>query len=481
MAEDNLKHKAKIGMYWSFFNQFANNGLSFIVGVIMARILSPEDYGITALPAVFIAVASVFIDSGFSSALVRKTDLTEKDLSTSFYYSLIVGLTCYVLIFMASPWIADFYSTPILEPLIRVTALTFLWGPLNTPQNVILQRRLDFKTPAIISIITKIVGASIGIGFAYAGFGIWALVLMGTISSFLSFIQTWISVKWMPKEKWSKQSFKYLWNFGNKIIVTYLIDKIYQNIAPIVIGKYYSTADLGQYNRADAYAKLPSTLATGVLQSVTFPVLSKIQDNKEILAAKYRQMIKSSTFIVLPIMFGLAALAHPVVVLLIGEKWIPCVPYLRIISITMALYPLQSLNVNLLMVKGRSDLYLRLEIAKKVIGIIMLIITLPISIYVLVCGFFVQSIINLVLNTYYTGKLIGVTLFIQVKDILPSVLNGLLMFASVYAITVFFDNLLLQVFVGTITGICIYLSIAYLFKFREIEDVVYMLKFRSKL
>ena len=212
----NLKQQTKIGLYWSFFNNTATQLMQFVVGIVMARLLSPEDYGITALPAVFMAVAGIFISSGFCQALVRKPEITEKDLSTSFYYSIVMGLFMYTILFFAAPLIADFYNTPVLVPLIRVTALNFLWGPLGTPQGVILQRRLDFKTPARISIINKIVSAIIGIAVAYAGYGLWALVVSGMSSSLLGLIQTWWVVKWGPKERFSRESFKYLWNYGNK-------------------------------------------------------------------------------------------------------------------------------------------------------------------------------------------------------------------------------------------------------------------------
>lgn len=475
MEQENLKHKTKVGLYWSFFNQFANNGLQFVVGIVMARLLSPEDYGITALPAVFMAVAGTLMDAGFSSALVRKPELTEKDLSTSFYYSILVGITCYLAIFIAAPWIADFYNIQVLEPLIRVTALTFLWGPLSTPQWVILYRRLDFKTPARISVITKIVGSIVGITFAYLGYGLWALVITGVVSSLLGLIQTWLVVRWLPKEGWSKDSFKYLWNFGNKIIGTYILDQVYQNITPIVIGKYYSPAQLGQYNRAQGYADLPSKQVTGMIQGVTFPVLSKLQGDKEKLAEKYRTMIKTLSFVVMPVMLGLSALAYPVVVVLVGEKWAPCVAFLQIMCFQKCLYPIHSLNVNLLMVSGRSDLYLKLEIQKKVLGVIMLAITLPISVMALVWGNLVYSIILLVVNTHYTSKLINVSLLTQLKDVMPSFLLSSVMFLCVWGYTQFVDNNYVQILGGAIIGIIVYFSGAYLFKFKEIDEVKYML------
>lgn len=475
MGEENLKHKTKVGLYWSFFNQFANNGLQFVVGIVMARLLSPEDYGITALPAVFMAIAGTLMDAGFSSAMVRKPELTEKDLSTSFYYSILVGITCYVAIFVAAPWIADFYNVPVLEPLVRVTALTFLWGPLSTPQNVILQRRLDFKTPARISVITKIVGSIVGISFAYLGYGLWALVIMGVVSSLLGLIQTWFVVRWLPKAGWSKDSFKYLWNFGNKIIATYILDQVYQNITPIVIGKYYSPAQLGQYNRAQGYADLPSKQVTGMVQGVTFPVLSKLQGDKEKLAEKYRMMIKTLSFVITPIMLGLSALAYPVVVVLVGEKWVPCVIFLQVMCFTKCLYPIHSLNVNLLMVSGRSDIYLKLEIQKKILGVIMLAVTLPISVMALVWGNLVYSIILLVVNTHYTSKLIHVSLLTQLKDVMPSWLLSFAMFLCVFGYAHLVDNYYAQIGGGFVIGVAVYLTGAYLFKFKEINEVKYML------
>ncbi len=475
MSEENLKHKTKVGLYWSFFNQFANNGLQFVVGIVMARLLSPEDYGITALPAVFMAIAGTLMDAGFSSAMVRKPELTEKDLSTSFYYSILVGITCYLAIFIAAPWIADFYNVPVLEPLVRVTALTFLWGPLSTPQNVILQRRLDFKTPARISVITKIVGSIVGISFAYLGYGLWALVIMGVVSSLLGLIQTWFVVRWLPKAGWSKDSFKYLWSFGNKIIATYILDQVYQNITPIVIGKYYSPAQLGQYNRAQGYADLPSKQVTGMVQGVTFPVLSKLQGDKEKLAEKYRMMIKTLSFVITPIMLGLSALAYPVVVVLVGEKWAPCVIFLQVMCFTKCLYPIHSLNVNLLMVSGRSDIYLKLEIQKKILGVIMLAVTLPISVMALVWGNLIYSILLLVVNTHYTSKLINVSLFTQLKDVMPSWLLSFAMFMCVWGYAQLVDNHYVQIGGGFVIGAIVYLVGAYLFRFKEIDEVKYML------
>lgn len=475
MAED-LKKKTKKGIFWTFFNSIANNGLSFVVGVIMARLLSPSDYGITALPAVFIVVANVFITGGLDSAMIRKQELKDIDLSTAFLYSTFVGIFAYLLIFFGAPFIAKFYDEPILVPLVRVTALTFLWSPLATPQSIILNRNLDFKTLAKISVITKIVGAIIGISFAYLGYGLWALVIMSVVSSFLQFVQMWITVKWKPSFRWSKESFRYLWGFGNKLLASRLIDVVYNNIAPIFIGKFYSTAELGVYNRALGYAQLPAQQGTYVIQQVTFPVLSKMQDDQEVLARNYRKMLKTSAFVLFPVMTLLAALAKPVIVILVTEKWIESVFYLQLLCFSMMWWPIHSINLNLLQVKGRSDLFLKLEIWKKAIGFVVMAITLPLGLKYFVGSGIITAFIFVFINTYYTGKLINVGFLKQMKDLFPIYSLSLIVFAIVYIFTIAFDNYLLQLVLGGTIGALFYLGCAYIFKFPEIDEVKYMLK-----
>ena len=478
-TKGNLKQQTKKGLYWSFFNQFANYGMQFCVGIVMARLLSPSDYGITALPAVFMAVAYIIQNGGLSGALIRKTDLSEKDLSTAFYYSISVGIVLYVVMFFSATWIADFYNTPVLDPLIRVTALGFLWGPLGTPQKDILNRKLDFKTPTKISIISRIVSAIVGISMAFIGYGLWALVLSGLLSSFLSLLMNWYVVRWIPKTGWSKDSFKYLWDYGNKMMASSLLDTLYNNIAPVFIGKFYSPAELGVYNRAQGYAMMPSQNVTGVIQGVTFPVLSKMQNDDEALAHNYRRMLKATAFIIFPIMMMLSALAHPLVIILVTAKWESCVILLQIICFSFMWYPVHAINLNLLQVKGRSDLFLRLEIIKKIVGVSILAITLPHGLIVFCCGSVVSSLIALVINTYYTGNLINVGYFKQMRDLLPIVLLGLVMFAMIHLSNYLISNMLLQIICGGILGAIVYIGGAILFKFSELDDVKYMLKRKS--
>lgn len=476
MPEESLRYKTKKGLYWKFFDMFAKYGMQFIVGIFMARMLSPEDYGITALPSVFYAIAGIFISGGFGTALIRKPEVTEKDLSTAFYYSIAVGVFCYTVLFISSPHIAKFYNTPILESLIRVTALSFLWGPLNTPQHVILARRMDFKNPARISITNKIVGSIVGISMAYTGYGVWALVGSGLVSSLMGLIQTWWVVKWLPKAPFSKESFRYLWNFGNKMMGISLLNTLYANIVTVLVGKYGGTKDLGNYNRAKSYAAMPSSNVTGVLTSVSFPALSKMQDDDERLAYNYRKMIRVSSFLVFPVMLMLSALAHPIVITMVTAKWEPCVILLQIMCFTFMFQPTQILNLNLLQVKGRPDLALRIEIIKKIIGAIVFIYAaINFTLVELCITDFCYTMFALVVNTHYTGKLINVGYFRQIKDIMPSLILSLVMFGAILFTNTLTNNMIAQILIGGITGSIIYLGGSYLMKYPELEEAKYLL------
>lgn len=480
MPEESLKYKTKKGLYWKFFDMFANYGMTFIVGIFMARALSPEDYGITALPAVFMDIAGIFISGGFGTALIRKPEVTDKDLSTAFYYSIVVGLVCYSILFCASPYIAEFYNTPVLKSLIRVTALSFLWGPLNTPQTVILTRRMDFKNPARISIVNKIIGSAVGITMAYTGFGVWALVGSGVVSSLIGMIQTWWVVKWFPNKPFSKESFKYLWDYGNKMMGISLLGTLYANIIPVLLGKFGGTKNLGNYKRAANFAALPSSNITGVLTSVTFPALSQLQNDDERLAYNYRKMIRVSSFVVFPVMLMLSALAYPIVITMISAKWESCVILLQIMCFTYMFQPIQILNLNLLQVKGRPDLALRIEIIKKIVGATVFVYAaINLSLVELCIVDFCYTMFVLILNTHYTGKLIHVGYFTQIKDIMPSLILSIVVFGCVLLTNTLTDNLIAQILIGGLTGTLIYLGGSYLMHFSELEEVRYLLSRRK--
>ena len=474
-----LKQQTKKGLYWSFFNQFSNYGMQFCVGIVMARLLSPSDYGITALPGVFLAIAAVFQDSGMAGALIRKPEIEEKDYSTLFLYSIGMGILMYAALFFASPYIASYFETPVLIPLVRVTALTFLWGPITTVQYVILKRKLDFKTPTKISIATKVFSAIVGITMAYMGYGLWALVISGVLSGFLNLILIVWAVRWYPRTGWSNESFKYLWGYGNKMLASSLLETAYSNITPLFVAKYYSPADLGVYNRARNYAIMPSQNVTGVIQNVTFPVLSKMQDDDESLARNYRRMLKTTAFVVFPLMMLLAGLARPLILTMITAKWEACIILLQLLCFSLMWYPIHAINLNLLQVKGRTDLFFRLEVIKKIIGLSILIVTLPLGLVVFCIGGIISSLVCLVVNTYYTGKLINVGYLKQMRDLFPTLFLSLVLFGVILALNQFISNYLLQILVGGTVGSLVYLGGAYLFKFDELNDVKYMLKRKS--
>lgn len=473
--EESLKYKTKKGLYWKFTEQFAGYVTQFVVGVIMARLLTPYDFGTAALPAVFMTIAQVFIDGSFGLALIRKPEVTEKDLSTSFYYGLIVGLLCYVILFFSSPFIAGFYNEPILTPLIRVTALTFLFNPLYTPQSVILNRRLDFKTPAKIQIVIQIVSGASGITAAFMGYGIWALVVSSLVASVLNILLTWLAVKWFPRERFSKESFRYLWNFGNKMMVTRLIQTLYGNIVPLIVGKTYGTRDLGIYNRAKGFAAIPSSNLGSVLNSVTFPVLSQLQSDDELLGRNYRKMVRVSSFLVFPLMTIMCALAKPLILALVTDKWIDSVLLLQLLCFTYMFQPVQILNINLLQVKGRTDLTLKLEFIKKGVFTVTILIALQFGLVVLCIADFFMTMFALFVNTYYTGKLINVGYVKQVKDMLPHFILSLITMVLVYLFTMLFTNVWLQLVLGGIVGLAFYIGMALLLKYEEFNDLKYML------
>lgn len=479
MAEQSLKQQTKKGLYWKFAEQFSNYGMQFVIGIFMARLLSPSDYGITALPAVFLAVAGIFAGAGFGTAMVRKPELKEEDLATAFYYSTGVGIIAYILLFFASPWIADFYNTPVLKPLIRVTALGFLYGPMGTPQSIILQRRLDFKTPMKISVICKISAGIIGIVMAFYGYGVWSLTISGMLSGIIGLICKWYVVRWYPKTGWSNKSFKYLWGYGNKLMASQLIDTVYGNIAPIIIGKFYSPADLGIYNRASGYAKLPSQNITATIQGVTFPVLSKMQNDDTALANNYRRMLKTTAFIVFPLMMLLAALAHPLIIIMITKKWEACIILLQILCFSLMWLPVHAINLSVLQVKGRTDYFLKLEIIKKIYAVIILAATLPFGLTVFCLGHVFSSIISLFVNTHYTGIIIHLGVWTQMKDLTPTLILSFTTFLITWGFTFVFASLWLQLIIGGLTGVTFYLGMAYLLKMDQLKDVKYMLKIKS--
>ena len=473
---DNLKAKATRGLFWSSVDRFSSQGISFVFSIFLARILDISDYGIVAMIVVFMAVAQAFVDSGFSSALIRKPDLNEEDKSTAFYFNIVVGLACYGILFIASPLIADFYDEPLLSPIIRVTGLSIIFNSLCVVQRALFTIAVDFKTQAIISLACTVISGVVGLVMAYNGYGVWALVGQSTISTFLNFVLLWLCSRWRPVTGFSKASFRYLFNFGSKLLASGLLDTLYNNAYPIVIGKFYNSAQLGLYSRAQGYASLPSSNITGILQRVTFPVLSLMQDDDQKLANNYRRLLRMSAFVVFPLMIGLAAIADPLIRVLITSKWAGCIIYLQIICFGMMLYPIHALNLNLLQVKGRSDLFLRLEILKKIIGVCALCITIPFGITAMCIGLVVVSVVALYINTYYTGKLLSLGFLMQIKDLVPFFILSMLVGLLMYYVPISINNDLYRLVSGGLIGIVSYVGLAALFRIKEFNELINLIR-----
>lgn len=478
---DNLQQKTKKGLVWSMIERFATQGVQFLFGIILARLLSPDDYGIIAMPLVFLAIAQCIIDSGFSTALIRKPELTEDDLSTAFYFNIGIGILCYAVLFFSSPLIADFYHTPILSSLLKVTALAVLFNPLCAVQQAILTRKIDFKTQAIVSLSGAVVSGIVGLYMAYNGFGVWSLVFQQVGGYVMRTILLWILGKWKPKRKWSWESFHYLWGFGSKMLGSGLLDTIYNNIYPIVIGKYFSAQDLGNYTRAQQFSSLPSSNVTGVLQRVTFPVLSSIQNEDERLARNYRKILKLSAFLIFPLMLILSAVADPLIRVLLSDKWEGCIILLQILCFSLMWYPIHAINLNLLTVKGRSDLFFRLEVFKKIIGVSIMVVTIPHGIIWMVSGGIVSSMISLIINTYYTGKLINVGYLKQMGDLLPIFGVSFAVWIIVHGSMMMSSNIYVQLIIGCLVGVIVYLVLAKLFLRTEWEDTMSMVPDRLNI
>lgn len=480
MAES-LRKKTLYGMSWSLVENFSLQGIQFVIGVLLARVLSPSDYGMVGMLAIFTAISQTLINSGFSTAIVRKTDRTQTDLSTAFWFNIGVGIVLYFILFFSGPLIARFYNVPLLADLIKVTAITLIFNSLCIVQQALFTIKMDFKTQAKISVTASLVTGITGVAMAYNGFGVWSIVWPGVAGGAVRCVMLWVSSKWRPDKVFSKRSFRELFSFGSKLLVSGLIDTLYNNIYPIIIGKKFSATDLGYYSRAEGYSQLPATSITGVLQRVTFPMLCEIQDDMARLENVYRRLLRLSAFVVFPAMTGLAAIAEPLIRFMITDKWLMCVPYLQILCIAIMWHPIHAINLNLLQVKGRSDLFLRLEILKRIIGILIIIIAVPFGIIWMCVGKIISSIFCLIINTYYTGKLIHVGFIKQMKDLLPILFLSLFNGAVVLGISCLINNTALQVIIGLITGVVIYTTTAYILKFKELDFILETFKIKKRI
>lgn len=469
--EDSLKNKTVKGIVWSSVERFSVQGIQFLVMIVMARLLTPKDYGLVGMVAIFIAVAQSLVDSGFSQALIRKQNRTETDNSTVFYFNIFVGILLYLVLFAIAPLVADFYDSPELTALMRVICLSVVFNSFVVVQRALLTVNIDFKTQAKASLTAAVVSGVIGIGMAYSGFSYWSIVAQQLVNLGLNTLLLWIFTRWRPRWIYSWGSFRELFTFGSKLMVSGLLDVVYRNMYLLVIGKVFTASSLGYYTRANQFAEFPSSNLTGIMQRVTYPVLCQIQDDDERLAQIYRRFLRLSAFLIFPLLVGLSAVAEPFVLLLLKEQWLFAATLLQIICFAMMWYPIHAINLNLLQVKGRSDLFLRLEIIKKAIAVLILCVTIPMGLIAMCVGQILSSLIALIINTNYTGKLIQVGFLRQMRDLLPTLLLSLSMWGVVYGITSCLSGTIPQLIVGIVAGMVYYIALSALFHFPELKEL----------
>lgn len=468
-----LKKQALRGFIWSFSQQFSTQLITFLVQVILARILLPSEFGLIGMLTVFIGIGTALFEGGMTSSLIRVSKIDSRDYSTVFFFNLGISIFIYIVFFLISPYIALFYRQPMLTDIARVYGLSFVFLAFGTVQNTILTKEMKFKKQAVITFPALLLGNSLGVFLAYNDFGVWSLVYSMLLTNFLTSVFLWFSSDWYPQFIFDREKFKLHFNFGYKMTLSSLLDTVFTNIYQIIIGRMYSPITVGYYTRANSLMMLPVGNISGALNKVVFPLFAKVQNDKEALRAAYKKIMLIVLFIVTPIIVLMAILANELVIFLFTEKWLPVVPIFRIICFSGILYPLHLYNLLILQVKGRSDLFLRLEIIKKVILVIIIIISIIYGFKALLYGYVLASIVALFINTHYAGSLINYNMREQLLDIIPVFIIGGLMAMVVYFVnsTMIGYMNITRLVISSFVGIIIYALLAFLFKFESINDI----------
>lgn len=451
-----LASKTKKGLQWSALERFLTQGIQLAITLYLARLLGPTAFGLVGMLAVFIAIANVFVDSGFTSALIRKTDRTESDLVTAFYYNIAMAGLCYFALYISAPLVADFYQQAELKTLLRVLGLAVLINAFTLIPRVKLNVAMDFKTQAKISVLSVLISGPTAIILAINGYGVWALVTQTLLNASCATLLFNIFAPWLPRGRITKHAFNYLFGYGSKLLLSGLLDVIYNNLYQIIIGKKFSPAVVGQFTQANQLASVPVTTLTGIIQRVTFPLFSQLQDDPDRMANAYRQTLKLSALVIFPLIVALGLIAKPLLTSLLGEQWQGAAALLSVLCLGYMLYPIHSINLNLLQVTGRSDLFLKLEVMKKVIGVTVLLLSIPYGVLAMCLGFTLTSYLALLLNTYYTAKLTHLSQWQQCKDILPIWLAVIFAAAVGYGAGLYFLQPWLQIAVNLSVALLVY-------------------------
>ena len=476
MGKSNNQTVVVKNLIWRYAERCGAQLIQFVVQLILARLLTPAEFGMIGLLTVFVSLALVFAQSGMGQALVQKKDSDQTDFSTVFYFSIVFSVAIYIGLCFAAPYLAKFYDKPLLVDVIRVLSVMVIIGGVNSVQQAYVQKHMQFKLFFYSTLSGTIVSAVVGITMAYMGFGIWALVTQQIVNQLVGTIVLFFTVKWRPSMHFSFKRMGQLFSFGWKMLCSSLLDTLYNNIYSLVIGKRYSDADLGYYNKGKQFPMLIVQNINTTITSVLFPVLSKVQDEKERLKSMMRRSIVTSTFLIFPAMAGLAAIAEPLVKILLTDKWLPAVPFIQFCCFTYAFWPIHTANLQAIKALGRSDIFLGLEIAKKIIGIVILIITLPYGLTVMMIGRCVATLSSSFINAFPNRKLLGYSYFEQIKDIFPSMLISIIMVAVILPVTSLPIHAIWQMCLQIICGVAVYVGLAKLFKLECFEYILNTIK-----
>lgn len=470
--ESNIKSKTLSSLIWKFAERCGAQLIQFVVQIVLARLLTPADYGLIGLITVFLTIALVFAQSGLGQALVQRKEINDTEFSTVFHFSFLFSIILYIILFFCSPLIAGFYKEPTLTNVIRVLGLTVIVGAINSVQQAYVQKTMQFKRFFYSTLSGTLVSAGVGIGMAYAGFGVWALVGQQLSNQIVNMIVLWFTLKWKPKRVFSVSSAKSLFSYGWKLLCSSLLDTIYNNMYSLIIGKFYSSSDLGYYNRGKQFPILVIQNINTAIESVMFPVLSDVQDDKQRLKAMVRRTLVMSTFIIFPCMAGLAAIAKPLTILMLTDKWLPAVPFIQFCCFTYAFWPIHTANLQAIKAVGRSDIFLKLEIIKKIIGVLGLCISIPFGLYTMMWVRCLTTVISSFINAFPNKKLLGYSYWEQIKDMLPSFVLSIVMCGVVLIYNLLNLSAIMTMTLQVITGVAIYILMARLFKFESLDYIL---------
>ncbi len=472
-----LRKKAVSGIMWTFGQQFGTQAISFFVSIVLARILLPKEFGLIGMIGVFIGIGTSLVNSGLTQSLIRTQEPDEEDYSTVFFFNLLGSFFIYWILFFFAPLIASFFSQPILILIIRIYCLTFIISAFSEVQLTKLTKEMNFKLQMTIAIPSLIGSGLLGMLLAYKGYGVWSLVWMGLCQSFLNTVQLWIRTGWAPTFVFNMTKFRYHLKFGYKLTISGLLDTIFTNIYQIIIGRFFLPAQVGFYTRADSLKQLPVSNISVALNKISYPLFASIQNDNVRLKKGYKQIMQMVIFLVAPVLVILGVLAEPLFRFLFTEKWLPAVPYFQILCITGILHPIHSYNLNILNVKGRSDLFLKLEVLKKILIVIVILISIRFGILGLIWGQVVTSVLAFFINTYFSGKFLDYSAWEQIKDIFPLIFLAFIAGAIVWSLDLEIHGSgdIFRIFIGGVVGILTYLGMCIILKvesFYELKKII---------